>query len=457
MTTSGSLCLGGGDSPLSTRELQSRLASGPIWIWVRGEMARAPIVADGDGLEVSLGEGGALAIVDDGGQAMVAAHTKGIARVTRIWRAHREYDVTHGAWRLLAVQSTIFGAADRVARLAARVRDLGVQWRAEPPATQATVYAAPVTLEVYARSAGAGLSETEEEIAKRHLTRGQRLLDVGCGTGREAFGFAARGLTVIGVDTCAPEIAFAREEAARRGGEVRFLEGDLEELTLDAGSFDVAFLASEVYATIPGRERRVAALRLCARFVRPGGLVIVAAFTAQHMTLGGRILLDAPRRLVRRLARRAGVSEDVVPEPGDRRVRDGAPGGPVLWSFRHRFASDDEIAGELGDAGLSAVDRVSSYWITRVPAHRYRTRADVVVEPKGDELVLVQLGHGAVFTLNATGGAIYRLAGEAGLDREAIAARLAADTGASIADTRRDTAALLDELCVRGLLDVVSA
>ncbi len=88
-----------------------------------------------------------------------------------------------------------------------------------------------------------GPTETRELVdAAREalqLTPDARLLDVPCGNGRVAVELAARGRPVTGVDRSAPLIERARAAARERGADVRWIESDMWQLSLDA-TFDAA-------------------------------------------------------------------------------------------------------------------------------------------------------------------------------------------------------------------------
>ena len=84
----------------------------------------------------------------------------------------------------------------------------------------------------------------EELCDMARLQPGQRVLDVASGLGEPAFTAArrvgARG-SVLGVDLAPGMVAFARERALERGAEnVRFEEGDAEDLRVPPASFDAA-------------------------------------------------------------------------------------------------------------------------------------------------------------------------------------------------------------------------
>jgi SAM-dependent methyltransferase len=68
---------------------------------------------------------------------------------------------------------------------------------------------------------------------------GQRLLDLGTGTGTLARGFTLRGCTVTGLDPAEPMTAAAAELDREAGIEVDYVVGRSEDTGLDAGAFDV--------------------------------------------------------------------------------------------------------------------------------------------------------------------------------------------------------------------------
>jgi SAM-dependent methyltransferase len=68
---------------------------------------------------------------------------------------------------------------------------------------------------------------------------GQRVLDVGCGTGVVSLCCARLGARVTGLDLTPELLVRARENSAIAGVEVDWREGDVEALPFEDGSFDV--------------------------------------------------------------------------------------------------------------------------------------------------------------------------------------------------------------------------
>ena len=91
---------------------------------------------------------------------------------------------------------------------------------------------------------------------------GERILDLGCGTGRLTAVIASRGASVVGVDRDAAMIEAAREQFP----DVEFAIGDGEALDL-AGPFDAVFSN----AALHWMTRPEVVLHGVARLLRPGG------------------------------------------------------------------------------------------------------------------------------------------------------------------------------------------
>lgn len=125
-------------------------------------------------------------------------------------------------------------------------------------------------------------------IAFADLEDGDRVLDVGCGTGNLAFALpeAARVGEVCGIDRSPAFVAEARR--LNTDPRIGIAEGDACAIPFPAGRFDRA-LSLLVLHVVPDPGRAVAEMR---RVVRPGG--VIAAAVWDH--LGGmpaiRMMLD---------------------------------------------------------------------------------------------------------------------------------------------------------------------
>ncbi len=126
--------------------------------------------------------------------------------------------------------------------------------------------------------------------------RDQRVLDLATGTGDIAFGLAARGADVVGLDLTARMIALARAKN-RAGCAVRFIVGDMLALPFPSATFDAATVGYGL-RNVPDLD---AAIDEVSRVIKPGGrlvsldfnrpanAVIRSVYLAYLMVVGGAL------------------------------------------------------------------------------------------------------------------------------------------------------------------------
>jgi SAM-dependent methyltransferase len=136
----------------------------------------------------------------------------------------------------------------------------------------------------------------ERVIDDLRLPARARILDAGCGSGRNMVELAAHG-TVTGIELSQASVARARERAT---GEV--IAGSVLEMPFDAGSFDLAASLD----VIEHLEDDLAALRELRRVVAPGGSLLVTVPAYQWLWSGHDEINHHFRRYTRRTLQRAG-------------------------------------------------------------------------------------------------------------------------------------------------------
>jgi 2-polyprenyl-3-methyl-5-hydroxy-6-metoxy-1,4-benzoquinol methylase len=113
------------------------------------------------------------------------------------------------------------------------------------------------------------------------LPRG-RVLDVGCGEGRNAIWLASLGWTVTGVDFSDVALERARRLAAHQNVDVEWIEADVTAFEPPRGVFRLVIIS---YLQIPGDERR-AVLAHAVSALEPGGTLFMIGHALLNLTEG---------------------------------------------------------------------------------------------------------------------------------------------------------------------------
>ena len=120
-----------------------------------------------------------------------------------------------------------------------------------------------------------GLFEWERAVLDKALRPGDRILVVGCSTGRELIALAEQGHRVVGVDPSGPAVATARVFLDRTAHKADIIHGFFEDVRF-SGTFDVVLFSHRTYGLIQGADFRVRALRKAASLLNPGGRVVLS-------------------------------------------------------------------------------------------------------------------------------------------------------------------------------------
>lgn len=118
------------------------------------------------------------------------------------------------------------------------------------------------------------------EILERwQLSPGQRLLDIGCGSGQSAIPAARQGHQVVGIDIAENLVEVANERSRLEGLNAQFDVGDAEALPYEDNSFDaVITMIGAMFAPQPDKVANE-----LARVIHPGGKLYMANWTPESM------------------------------------------------------------------------------------------------------------------------------------------------------------------------------
>jgi SAM-dependent methyltransferase len=196
------------------------------------------------------------------------------------------------------------------------------------------------------------------------ISRGNKVLDVGCGTGvlaREALRRVGQEGQVVGLDLNDGMLAVA----ARTEPNIAWRRGDASSLPFEDARFDVV-ISQFALMYVPDR---VAALREMWRTLAPGGRLAVAAWAPIDRARGYQILVEIAERNCGRAAADVLAAPFVLGDPAQfaKLVADGGVSGakialhegwirfPSVKEFIRIEVKGSPLAGMLSDDAMQAL------------------------------------------------------------------------------------------------------
>lgn len=125
----------------------------------------------------------------------------------------------------------------------------------------------------YETTAQTLLPAAETAVAVAAVAVGDRVVDIGCGTGNATLLAGATGADVIGVDPAPRLLEVARARAEAGGLSIEFRSGSAADLPFDDGSVDVAM---SVFAVIFAPDPAAAAAEIARVLASSGRLILTA-------------------------------------------------------------------------------------------------------------------------------------------------------------------------------------
>jgi SAM-dependent methyltransferase len=182
-----------------------------------------------------------------------------------------------------------------------------------------------------------GLTSQETMLLNQTGLSQGNVLILGMGGGREAIPLAKMGFAVTGIDYIPAVVAMARENAAKHGVHLDAQVGDFYFLDIPPAHFDLAMLTSEMYSSIPTRQRRIGLLQKICAALKPGGWFICVFWWKPGLSFSPTV--EWLRKIFAYL-----TLGNLWYEPGDRLTG---------IEFIHAFQSETEIASEFSAGGFA--------------------------------------------------------------------------------------------------------
>jgi SAM-dependent methyltransferase len=180
---------------------------------------------------------------------------------------------------------------------------------------------------------------------RRRVKSGDRILDLGCGSGRVFKLFAGAAIEYEGLDVSPELVAIARRE--NQDLLATFRVGSMLALPYDDASFDVVLMIAALHH-VPSRRFRLQAVREAARVLRPGGLLLLTNWDLWSHPKRWRWL---GRNLWRKATGRSDLDWNDVLVPWVRGVAE------TVWRYYHLFTLA-ELRRLCRAAGLEVEENV---------------------------------------------------------------------------------------------------
>lgn len=188
-----------------------------------------------------------------------------------------------------------------------------------------------------------GLDVAERRVYAQLLDASDRVLLVGCGTGRDVLALHQLGYNVTGLEQVPQLVTVARSHMTRRSIAATIQVGSIESTSL-MGPFDIVLFSLGVYSCLPRSQSRISTLERMKGMLSDRGRVVISYYEQARPPRWGLRLA----RLGGRLAR-----TDWRPEEGDVFSRDYLTAH--VLRYEHVFRPED-VARECDAAGLRVTE-----------------------------------------------------------------------------------------------------
>lgn len=125
----------------------------------------------------------------------------------------------------------------------------------------------------------------EKDVALNYFPSDARILNVGCGMGREAFNLYDMGFKITAIDISEKAITGARSLASETKRNVTFLITNGVDLSFDDSSFDVIIIWNQTFGLMYTESNQVAFLKECKRVLKGNGIISFSGHEREYVEI----------------------------------------------------------------------------------------------------------------------------------------------------------------------------
>jgi len=213
---------------------------------------------------------------------------------------------------------------------------------------------------LHSKDVANGLEDWERDFVKEFMIKKRKVLDIGCGAGRETIALAKLGFDVVGIDIAPKMVGKARDNAQKENISVKFEVKNITELAYPDMTFDYILFSRAIYSFIPTRKLRVKVLRSIRRILKKGGFAVFSGYIVTSFPSIKHYSSFIFRKILGLI-----LGKGFASEFGDIRTKKVSEVDSPGKCSCHFFSNPQEIKDEIKESGLSLVREKNGFWVVK--------------------------------------------------------------------------------------------
>jgi len=132
----------------------------------------------------------------------------------------------------------------------------------------------------------------EKGVASSYFPPNARILDVGCGMGREAFALYEMGFKITGVDISDKAIKEAKKFALESNRDIEFMHTNGTDLPFKDNTFDVVIIWAQTFGIMYGTKQQLSVLNECRRVLKKNGIISFSGHDREYIEKNYSHIID---------------------------------------------------------------------------------------------------------------------------------------------------------------------